>query len=195
MWLKKLLKKIRVRKNYNQFKKASIFGERLGLDFTSKCISKNRNNIKIGKRCEIKGTLVSSESGKISIGDNLYMGYNTFIGAVDSITIADNVIIASNVRIFDNNNHPVEPEKRLEMSKNDFYGDLWQWKKASHKPVIINDNVWIGEYSTILKGVTIGRGSIVASHAVVTKDVPEYVIVAGNPARVVKKLKNIEDKV
>lgn len=74
------------------------------------------------------------------------------------------------------------------MSHDDFYGPLWTWKYADHKPVVIGDNVWIGEYAAILKGVTIGRGSIVASHSVVTKNVPEYVIVAGNPARVVKKL-------
>ena len=52
--------------------------------------------------------------------------------------------------------------------------------------MVIEDNVWIGQYSTVLKGVTIGRGSIVATKAVVTKDVPPYSIVAGNPAKVVK---------
>ena len=55
-------------------------------------------------------------------------------------------------------------------------------------PVVIEDNVWIGEYATVLKGVTVGRGSIVASHSVVTKDVEPYSIVAGNPAKKVKEL-------
>ena len=69
-----------------------------------------------------------------------------------------------------------------------FDGDAWKWKYADSAPIVIEDNVWIGEYSAILKGVTIGTGSIVASHAVVTKDVPPYTIVAGNPARVVKEI-------
>ena len=107
---------------------------------------------------------------------------------MEAVTIGNDVIIATNVRIFDNNNHPTSPTQREMMSHNDFYGELWTWKYAEHKPVVIGDNVWIGEFSAILKGVTIGKGSIVASHSVVTKDVPPYVIVAGNPARVVKRL-------
>ena len=74
------------------------------------------------------------------------------------------------------------------MCVNGFDGDAWRWKHSESKPIEIKDNVWIGEYSAILKGVTVGEGSIVASHAVVTKDVPPYSIVAGNPADVVKKL-------
>ena len=52
----------------------------------------------------------------------------------------------------------------------------------------IEDGAWIGDNATILKGVRVGQGSVVATHAVVTKDVPSYTVVAGNPARVVKKL-------
>ena len=122
------------------------------------------------------------------IGNNVFMNYNSFIGSMEAVTIGNDVIIATNVRIFDNNNHPTSPTQGEMMSHNDFYGELWTWKYAEHKPVVIGDNVWIGEFSAILKGVTIGKGSIVASHSVVTKDVPPYVIVAGNPARVVKRL-------
>jgi maltose O-acetyltransferase len=57
------------------------------------------------------------------------------------------------------------------------------------KPILIEDDVWIGFNSAVLKGVTIGKGSIVAACSVVTKDVPEFVIVAGNPAKVVKEIK------
>lgn len=161
---------------------------KLGLDFTSRCISDYKKNVRIGNGCEIKGTLRSFQEGKIIIGDNFYMGYRSFIGAMDFIKIGNDVIISSDVRIFDNNNHPTEPEFRKKMSHSDFYGELWTWKYAAHKPIEIADNVWIGEFSAILKGVHIGQGSIVASHSVVTKDVPAYCIVAGNPAKVVKKL-------
>lgn len=61
---------------------------------------------------------------------------------------------------------------------------------TSKGPVIIGDNVWVGEKATILSGVTIGDGSIIAANSVVTKDVPAYCIVAGNPARIIKEIKN-----
>lgn len=192
MCIKQFLDYIRCSKNRKQFEKHCIHGSDLKVRFTSHCTSKNRNDIIIGNHCEIKGRLTSFEGGKIQIGDNCFMNFSSLIGAMDSVTIGDNVIIATNVRIFDNNNHPTSPAMREKMSQGDFYGDLWTWRYAEHKPVVIGDNVWIGEYSTILKGVTIGKGSIVASHSVVTKDVPEYTIVAGNPAKVVKKLESVD---
>lgn len=76
------------------------------------------------------------------------------------------------------------------MCINGFYGDSWNWDKSEHSAIVIEDDVWIGERSTILKGVTVGKGSIVASNSVVTKNVPPMSIVAGNPARVVKHLEN-----
>lgn len=78
---------------------------------------------------------------------------------------------------------------REKMCESGFTSELWQWKYSAHSPVKIGDNVWIGEKSTILKGVTIGNGSIVACNSVVTHDVEENTVVAGNPARLVKKLK------
>lgn len=190
--IKKVLDYIRCTKNRKEFENNSVYGKDLKVRFTSHCAAKNKEDIVIGDGCEIKGRLISFEGGKIKIGSNCFMNFNSCIGAMDSITIGDNVIIATDVRIFDNNNHPTSPEMREKMSHSDFYGELWSWKYAEHKPVVIGDNVWIGEYSAILKGVHIGKGSIVASHSVVTKDVPEYVIVAGNPAKVVKKLEKVD---
>ncbi|HEY5960222.1 MAG TPA: DapH/DapD/GlmU-related protein, partial [Polyangiaceae bacterium] len=62
------------------------------------------------------------------------------------------------------------------------------WELSESSPITVGDAVWIGTNSTILKGVTIGDGAIVAKASVVTKDVPPFSIVAGNPARVVKEL-------
>ncbi len=188
MKITEALKYLRRQKNIREFNKNCVHGKHLTVRHTSKCISDNPRNICIGNNCEIKGTLRSYHEGKITIGNNCYINFSTYIGAMDSITIGDDVIIATDVRIFDNNHHPTEPEMRRKMSHSDPCGELWEWKYAEHKPVIIEDNVWIGEFSAILKGVTIGKGAIVASHSVVTKDVPAYTIVAGNPARVVKKL-------
>ena len=186
--IKKVFNHIRTFKNRREFAMNSVHASDLVVRFTSHCTAQNKYDIVIGKRCEIKGQLFSFEGGKILIDNNVFMNYNSFIGSMEAVTIGNDVIIATNVRIFDNNNHPTSPTQREMMSHNDFYGELWTWKYAEHKPVVIGDNVWIGEFSAILKGVTIGKGSIVASHSVVTKDVPPYVIVAGNPARVVKRL-------
>lgn len=186
--IKKVFNHIRTFKKRREFAMNSVHASDLVVRFTSHCTAQNKYDIVIGKRCEIKGQLFSFEGGKILIGNNVFMNYNSFIGSMEAVTIGNDVIIATNVRIFDNNNHPTSPTQREMMSHNDFYGELWTWKYAEHKPVVIGDNVWIGEFSAILKGVTIGKGSIVASHSVVTKDVPPYVIVAGNPARVVKRL-------
>lgn len=180
--LKKIYKK-------HCFLKNSQCGENLSVGVFSNCTSNNKENIVIGNNCHINGRLFSYENGRISVGDNTFINTYSFIGAMDNIVIGNCVIIATNVRIFDNNNHPTDPQMRENMCQSGFYNKNWEWCYAAHKPVVINDNVWIGEYSTILKGVTIGKGSIVASHSVVTKDVPDYCIVAGNPAKVVKFLK------
>jgi maltose O-acetyltransferase len=98
------------------------------------------------------------------------------------------VIISNNVIIRDNNSHPVQPQKRIELCKSGFNSNLWEWEHSISKPIRIYDNVWIGERVIIYKGVEIGEGSIVAGGSVVVKSVPEYTIVAGNPAKVVKYL-------
>lgn len=191
MILRKIVKYLKCKRIKQRFYKMCDCGKNLVVTTTAKCqvdFTPPRKNVVIGDNCEIKAVLRSYENGKITIGNNCFISFSTYIGAMDSVSIGDDVIISTNVRIFDNNNHPTSPEMRRKMSHSDFYGDLWTWKYAEHKPVKICDNVWIGEYSTVLKGVTIGKGSIVASHSVVTKDVPEYSVVAGNPARVVKKL-------
>lgn len=174
------------------FNKGSIYGCGTEFDYTANCINQTgfKSRVTIGSDCLIRGTIKVVGEGKIKIGDNAYIGGFTIIGAVDSIEIGNNVIISTEVHIYDNNNHPTSPRLREEMSTlGDFFGSRWQWTESAHKAIVIEDNVWIGERSTILKGVTIGRGSVVACNAVVTRDIPEFSIVAGNPAIVVKKLR------
>lgn len=152
-------------------------------------------NFKIESHCTIGAYFIIKFGGKVFIDQNTYIGPGTIIQCKESITIGKGVIIANNVLIIDNNNHPVEPELRWRMSLcNDFLNDeLWTWKYAQSKPIVIEDNVWIGRDCRIMKGVTIGKGSIVALGSIVTKDVPPYSMVAGNPARIVKSIKPMED--
>lgn len=186
-------KKILTHIKKKSFDKGSIYHKSTSFDETANCANYtgNKSNISIGANCMIRCLLVAEEHGKIKIGDNCYLGDRTRVGAVENITIGNDVIISSAVHINDNNNHPTSPKQRYAMTRSgDFFGELWKWSYSAHKPVRIEDNVWIGERSTITKGVTIGKGSIVASNSVVTHDVPEYSIVAGNPAKVVKYLQS-----
>jgi len=87
----------------------------------------------------------------------------------------------------DSDNHSLRASERI--------GDLQRWRKqkydwsrVSRAPIQIHDKAWIGARAIITKGVTIGEGAVVATGAVVTKDVPPYTIVAGNPARVIREL-------
>ncbi len=175
-----------------QFKKNAEFGQNLDINHNAICHADHAGCIKIGNNCRIHSHLISQDDGAITIGDYCHLSYDTVIRAVDSVTIGDCVGISNHVHISDNNNHPTDPAIRRQMFMNGFDGDAWRWKHADSSPIVIEDNVWIGEYAAILKGVTIGKGSIVASYAVVTKDVPPYSIVAGNPARVVKQLEHEE---
>lgn len=124
----------------------------------------------------------------VEIGDHTTIRYNSKISSTEHVKIGSHVIISNNVDIYDHNSHPVDPGERWAMCENGVQGELWSVERAAHKETVIEDNVWVGEKSVILKGVTVGKGSIVASHSVVTKDVPDYSVVAGNPAKVVKIL-------
>lgn len=191
MLLARIYKKIKAVSCRRTFIAHSVFGQNFQSDEYSLCRNEtgNKNNILIGDNCRIRCQLIALGSGKIKIGNNTYIGGPSKIGAIQSISIGNDVIIAGEVHIFDNNNHPTAPEVRYAMTQSaNSEGPLWSWTEAEAKPVIIEDNVWIGERSTILKGVRIGKGSIVACNSVVTKDVPAYTIVAGNPAKVVKNL-------
>ena len=149
--------------------------------------SSNDSEITIGSNCCLN-CRIYVRKGKVTIGHNTWIGNSEIISS-DSITIGNDVIISDDVIIMDNNNHPTSRSKRLEMCESgDYFGPLWKWDQAASKPIIIDDNVWIGKRVIVMKGVNIGKGSIVAIGAVVTKDVRPGTIVAGNPAKEVKTL-------
>ena len=184
----RISKNIKILYKRYKFRKLAIMGSNFVVTHDSNCFADGPGRIEIGNNCEIAGSLVSQDKGRITIGNYTMIRENTIVGSFCNVAIGSYVVISNNVHIYDNNNHPTEPETRKQMCLDNFHGDCWRWKYSDFAPIVIQDNVWIGERSTILKGVTIGEGSIVASNAVVTKDVPPYSIVAGNPAKVVKEI-------
>ncbi|MDU4892500.1 MAG: acyltransferase [Clostridium sp.] len=115
------------------------------------------------------GDIIVFKNANLKIGRGFFNS-NIKIRCKESITIGNDVAISHDVTIMDSDAHQV------------CYAD---YKMTS--PITIGDNVWIGTGAIILKGVNIGKGSIIAAKAVVTKDVPEKCIVAGSPARIIKR--------
>lgn len=159
-------------------------------------LSKNKDNIGIGKKTVVEGRLlVFNYGGSIKIGDYVYIGAGSNIWSGESIIIGNNVLISHNVNIIDTNSHEIDHLERAER-----YIELLEYGHPSNKasivtrPIIIEDYVWISFGASILKGVTIGKGAIIAAGAVITKDVPPYTVVAGNPAVVVRYLKSNQNE-
>jgi acetyltransferase-like isoleucine patch superfamily enzyme len=151
----------------------------------------NLNAIHIGAHSVIHGQLlVFRHGGTIRLGSYVFLGPGSRIWSSTSVIIGNHVLISHNVNIHDNDSHPFDTEARHEQVK--FILDHSALPTTScgtaEAPVFIEDDVWIGLNATILKGVSIGRGAIVAAGAVVTHDVEAFTLVAGNPATLKKKL-------
>ena len=149
----------------------------------------SRESITIGAFTHVKGELLTfGHGGKITIGDYCYIGEHSNIWSALSIGIGDRVLIAHNVNIFDNLTHPINPKARHEQYKRIITSGHPEHLDLSESPVVIENDAWIGCMSIVLKGITIGEGAIVGAGSVVTKPIPPYSIVAGNPAQIVREI-------
>lgn len=145
-----------------------------------------RENVQIDDLARLYGSIVSFGNGKVRIGAYSALGANSLIRSVNSVEIGTHTAISTNVIIQDNNSHPVNPKDRIKMMETPA-GDVSRgWNFSDSAPIKIGNNCWIGENSRICKGVTIGNGAIVAANAVVTHNIPDNCIVAGNPGKIVK---------
>lgn len=143
--------------------------------------------------CEFR---FESREGYIKVGDECYIGPSLLISR-NRIVIGNHVTIAWGCTIYDHDSHSLDyRERRKDIDREianirrgeEFIQDK-DWSTVNSKPIIIKDDAWIGMNAIILKGVTVGRGSVVGAGSVVTKDVPDWTVVAGNPAVVVKQIK------
>lgn len=125
---------------------------------------------RIGEGSYVAAPLSGAAFDQIWIGDHVYVNSNCLMMARGGITIEDNVQIAANAQLISNNH------------------DEYDRMILTCKPVRICEGAWIGAGATVLPGVRVGRHAIVGAMSVVTKDVPDFAVVVGSPARVVKML-------
>jgi maltose O-acetyltransferase len=143
--------------------------------------------IEIGRDCRIAAEfMIFGHGGKITVGSNCFIGEGSRIWSANNISIGDNVLISHNVNIHDTNSHSLSAARRR-AHVNDIFlrGHPPELPDVPDSPVVIEDDVWIGFNSTIMKGVTIGKGAVIGACSVITKDVAAFTVVVGTPARVV----------
>lgn len=155
----------------------------------------NKVYLEIGNNSIILGKFdINNTDGIIKIGNKTQT--NGHFVCVNKIEIGDNVFIGWGTTLFDNDSHPIDYKLRqLDMDKqlsdirqNQSFIKNKDWSVVANAPIIVKNNAWIGMNVIILKGVIIGEGAIVAAGSVVVKDIPDMTLVAGNPARIIKKL-------
>lgn len=141
--------------------------------------------LRIGHQCRISGHTtfsgrVQSGQPELLIGNNVDVGWQSTIAVGKTIVIEDNVRIASGAFIFGYSGHALDAQLRAQGSPDD---------DANVGDITIKRDAWIGTNVTICPNVTIGEGTIVGTGSVVTHDLPDFVVAVGNPARVVRHLK------
>jgi galactoside O-acetyltransferase len=186
-WLKKM-------EHFYQKSDSAIFLDSFDLRLD---LPTNKKYLQVGENSAVGGSFIfESKDGFVSIGKNCWIGSSSFICNA-KIIIEDNVTIAFNSNFYTHNSHSLNYLERqrdisehigaIKNKRNPFA--IKNWNDVGSKPIRICKNAWIGMNCLILKGVTIGEGAIVGAGSVVAKDVEPWTVVAGNPAKVVKRLK------
>jgi acetyltransferase-like isoleucine patch superfamily enzyme len=173
---------------YIKLKKFTIksIGSSSKVAFT-KIKAKQNCELSVGTNSMIESSILfDKENAQVIVGDNTFIGASTIICA-KSISIGNDVLISWGCTIVDHNSHSLHLNLRLNDVANWMKG-YKDWEHVQIVPITIQNKVWLGFNVIVLKGVTIGEGAIVGAGSVVTKDVPPYTIVAGNPARLIREI-------
>lgn len=153
-------------------RKLVIFGSNIHLGSYAQIIAAPDNYIRF-TTWPSKTLINGVRGGTLKIGDYCLISPGVRISAAQSIEIGNNVMFAANVYVSDSDWHGI-------------YNRIRPFRCT--KPVVIQDNVWLGERVIVNKGITIGENSVVGAGSVVTKDIPANCVAAGNPARVIKRI-------
>lgn len=157
---------------------------------------KEKKYITIGNDCLLNCTIrFDSSTGDVIIGDRVFMGRSTII-CKSKIEFGNNIFVAWGSYFYDHDSHSLDYKLRqeditqqlLDYRNGVSFTKNKNWEVVNTAPIKICDNAWIGMNCIILKGVTIGEGAIIGAGSVVTKSVPPWTIVGGNPAKVIKEI-------
>lgn len=160
-----------------------------GLTITILGVKEGVLNVEIGSDCYLLGNItIYSDKAKVKIGDRVFIGPNTTIFCYEGVEIQDDVMFSWGCTIIDTNSHSLKSEER----KNDVsdWKKGWQykdWSVVESGRVLVEKKSWIGFNSILMKGITVGEGTIIAAGSVVTKSTEPYSVVGGNPATFIKK--------
>lgn len=156
----------------------------------------NKKYVTVGKDCVLNCKIIfESSEGEVVIGDRVFIGTSDII-CREKVEFGSNIFVSWDCTFIDNDSHSLyykDREDDISQLVKDFrcektFVENKNWNTVKSKPIKVCDNAWIGMKSIILKGVTIGEGAIVAAGSVVTKDVPSWTMVGGNPAKVIKEI-------
>lgn len=157
----------------------------------------DKKNVVIGNDCILGAKLIAEgPNAYFKFGDRVFISNSKLICRT-GIEFESDILVAWGVTFYDHDSHSLDYKLRNEDIKqqvSDFknhkgsYAINKNWEVVNTKPIKICKNAWIGMNAVILKGVTVGEGAIVGACSVVTKDVPAFAVVAGNPAKVIKQL-------
>lgn len=186
----KYLERYQMQRASETFRDGAMVGTDCRVGINSWCHNRGpRERLQMGDRVICRGILRCENWGtpQLIIGDRVYIGDDCIVSCAERIEIGRLTLIAHGAQIFDNDSHPVDPierEKDYTIVTGEISGSRPPIESA---PVVIGERAWIGLNAIVMKGVRIGNCSVVAAGSVVTTDVPPHSVVAGNPAKVIKR--------
>lgn len=139
----------------------------------------NQGKLVIGDRVRLLSTPATLQidvapGAELTIGDRVFINYGCSIGATLNISIGARTLFGPHVIVMDNDFHTLDPDRRDETPPS--------------KPIVIGENVWLCARAIVLRGVTIGEGSVIGAGSVVSRDIPPRVLAAGSPIKIIRSL-------
>jgi len=193
------IRKYIIKKRHNHAAQFMTIGKSYLLDqfrLTTVSIKPGKKYLKVGDDSMIDCQITfESQEGEVIIGDRCFIGASHLI-ARSKIEIENDVFIAWGGYLYDHDSHSLDYKERQQDIQQQLldhragvnFINNKNWSTVNSRPIRICSHAWIGMNCTILKGVTVGEGAVVGAGSVVTKDVPAWTVVGGNPARIIKEL-------
>ena len=173
---------------FEAFERGADLGEGVRLGLQARLLTpEGERRARIGANAVIRGVIRCEGEGRCEIGPEVYVGDGVIISARTSVEIGEGTLLAHGVQLFDNDTHPLDAAERRAHFRSMLKLEPRRDFAIGARPVRIGRDCWLGFGAAVMKGVTISDEAIVAAGAVVTSDVRARTIVAGNPAREVRR--------